>query len=524
MNKYITFITASLFCFSPLIAQDGGASRPNIINIVVDDMGYSDLGCYGGEALTPHIDRLAMTGYRFTDYRTYPKCMPTRDSMMSGNYAEPHGVLSRSATIGETLKAGGYQTYFCGKTHGVLIPKFENVLDQGFVKTFGNTDGGNYFDHKVRPNYLNGELWETDKPYFKTDVQTDFALEFIDQYKEDKKPFFLHLAYHAPHFPVQAYEKDIQKYLETYMVGPDAIREQRFGRMRELGIVSDGWKLSPSIVSQSDWEAMTPEVKKRAARVMATHTAMIHNIDENVGRLLAKLEEMGCSENTLITFMSDNGGTGEGGKGLWPGFKKARMGRSYDPDAIIGSIESHWNIGRAWENVVNTPFWKGKNTGYEGGDSSPLIVYYPGQMKEPGTITNQEAAVWDLYPTWLDAAGVKSLKELKGKPLDPLVGTSVLPVIRGEQLPERAFYFMWRQNKAFIHDGWKLVNAKGSKLGSIRWELYDLKADRAEQNDLAESSPEKLQSMVRNLHLYLGAESIERINKSQSKKEGRGKR
>lgn len=402
-------INRKLFCalsaLSALAMSVASAARPNIISIVVDDMGYSDLGCYGGEAATPNIDRLAMSGYRFTDYRTYPKCKPTRDSLLSGNYAEPHGVMARSATIGEVLKEHGYQTYFCGKTHGELIPEFTDVPNRGFVRSFGNTDGGNYFDHNVKPNYLDGKLWEADRLYYKTDVQTDFALEFIDQYQVEQKPFFLHLAYHAPHFPVQAHEKDIQKYLQTYMAGPDAIRKARFTRMKTLGSARPEWELSPSVASQAAWEALGQQQREQEARVMATHTAMIDNIDQNVGRVLAKLEAMGCADNTLITFISDNGGTREGGKGIWTGFKGSRMGKSYDRKAPIGSVDSHWHIGAAWENVVNTPFWKGKNTGYEGGDSAPLIVYYPGEMKCPGTFTDAGAAVWDLYPTWLDAAG-----------------------------------------------------------------------------------------------------------------------
>lgn len=502
----------ALSALSVLGLTVASAARPNIISIVVDDMGYSDLGCYGGEADTPNIDRLAMQGYRFTDYRTYPKCMPTRDSLLSGQHAEPHGVMARAATIGEVLQAQGYATYFTGKTHGQLIPEFKDLPKQGFDRSFGNTDGGNYFDHNFRPNYLDGALWEADRPYYKTDVQTDFALEFIAAYQSDQQPFFLQLAYHAPHFPVQAPEQAIQKYLEVYRAGPDALRNARFERMKALGIAPLAWELSPSVASQAVWDALDQDQREHEARVMATHTAMIDIIDQNVGRVIAKLEAMGCMENTLISFISDNGGTREGGRGIWTGFRGSRMGKTYDRKASVGSVDSHWQIGAAWENLVNTPFWKGKNTGYEGGDSAPLIIYYPAKMKSPGTITSAEAAVWDLYPTWLDAAGASYPKEYQGRALDPLVGTSLLPVLEGQELPERSFYFMWRQNKAFIHHGWKLVSGSGAQLGKVNWQLYDLSKDRAEQHNLANSHPEKLQSMVQALHQYLGEEAIQRIN------------
>ncbi|WPJ95997.1 sulfatase-like hydrolase/transferase [Coraliomargarita algicola] len=515
VRKKLLLALCALSLFGMSVAS---AARPNIISIVVDDMGYSDLGSYGGEAETPNIDRLAAKGYRFTNYRTYPKCMPTRDSLLSGLHAEPHGVMERAATIGEVLKAQGYQTYFCGKTHGELIPELTDVLNKGFVRSFGNTDGGNYFDHNVRPNYLDGALWEADRPYYKTDVQTDFALEFIDQYQVDQKPFFLHLAYHAPHFPVQAHEKDIQKYLETYMAGPDALRKARFERMKAQGIAPPEWKLSPSVASQAAWEALSLEQREQEARVMATHTAMIDIIDQNIGRLLEKLEAMGCADNTMITFVSDNGGTREGGKGIWTGFRASRMGKRYDRKAVIGSIDSHWQIGAAWENLVNTPFWKGKNTGYEGGDSAPLIVYYPGLMQTPGTISRAEVAVWDLYPTWLDVAGASYPEQYNGRELAPLVGTSLLPVFQGQELSERSFYFMWRQNKAFIHKGWKLVSGKSGKLGNLPWELYDLNEDRAEQHNLAKTHPEKLQEMVKALHLHLGEDAMQRINQSSERK------
>ena len=427
------------------------SAQVNILNIVVDDMGYSDLGCFGGEIQTPNINQLAQNGIRFSNYKTYPKCFPTRNAMLSGIQSTP--FLDGSATVAELLKASNPDTkcYFVGKTHGDLLPNFEAIHKRSFDRSFGNEDGGNYFDHTLKQCLLDNKPWHTDKPFYKTDVQADFAIKFLKEH-DKKKPFFMHLAFHAPHFPVQAKPEDIKKYEKIYLQQPQEIRKKRFKRLIESGILTEKYLLSDQEDQKSgSWKKLKEEDRKKFAKAMATHAAMIDCIDQNIGRIIATLKSLGVFENTFITLVSDNGATNEGGKGLWPGHKGSRFGRDYDNTAPIGSENSHWQIGTVWANLCNTPFRKFKNTCYEGGLSSPLIIHYPKKIKKP-SINHQTVYVWDFVPTWLALTSAKYPQKIKDKNIKPLMGHSILPtVFKGapfHQEQDREALFFYKRTKA----------------------------------------------------------------------------
>jgi arylsulfatase len=481
--------------------------RPNIVNILVDDMGYSDIGCYGGEIHTPNIDFLAKDGLRFSAYRTYPKCFPTRDSILTGVEAPPITRREHTVTIAEVLKDHGYQSFFSGKTHGEFIATMEDVPARGFDRSFGNVNGGNYFDHRLEQCYLDGEKWHTDKPFYKNDVQTDFALEFLELHQQNKKPFFLHLAFHAPHYPVPAKPEDIVRHIGKYHKSPKVFRKERYERLKEMGLIDPQWRLSPPVATENEWKILSDEEKDQSDQVMAVYAAMIDNVDQNIGRLIAKLKDMHLFENTLITFSSDNGACSVGGNGKWPGFIKARMGKTYDPDAPIGSIDSHWQVGPAWANMSETPFRKFKNHCYEGGLSVPLIVHWPSRVRMPGRVSHEHVFVWDLMPTWLEAAGAKYPETIGGRAVRPQVGHSLVPILVGEKVErvQRETFFFHEDTRAFIKGDWKIVADAGKDFDNTQWELFNLRTDRTELNDVASENQEKLAEMVGSLRAYLKA-------------------
>ena len=354
--------------------------------------------------------------------------------------------------------------------------------------------------------YLNGQKWNTDIPFYKTDVQTDFALKFIGGSQKNKTPFFLHLAYHAPHYPVQAKPQDIEKYKAIYQTKPQLLREKRYQNLRDLGLVSEKYALSPQVDKDNEWEQLSPVEREKYATVMATHAAMIDCIDQNIGRLITQLKEQGIYENTLITFSSDNGATPENGNGLWPGFIKERMGATYDENAQIGSEQSHWQIGYVWANVSNTPWREYKNNCHEGGLSSSFIVHWPNKIKAPA-LSHEKVFVWDFMPTWLEVAGASYPESYKQRPLKPLIGESFLPLLTGgkakNQEREALFYFNNQKVLTYIRGDWKIVTEDYSDIENIEWELYNLAEDRTELNDLAKTKPEILFTMIAQFQNYL---------------------
>ena len=501
-------ITVTLFTCLFWITYNGFSKeiyRPNIINIVVDDMGYSDLGHFGGEIKTPNIDGLAKDGATFTNYKTYPKCFPTRNSMLSGLNSDPISYRRDAVTIAEVLKSVDYECYFVGKTHGELLNDMKAVTESGFDRSFGNQSGGNYFDESVQQCYLDGKAWKSSKPFYKTDAQTDFAIEFINESVDKNKPFFMQLAYHAPHYPVQAKPEDIEKYKKVYLTKPQKLRERRYLNLINSGLLSKDIKLTPEIDQNQEWEKLSQEDKEKYATVMATHAAMIDNVDQNIGRLINTLKELKIFENTLITFTSDNGATPENGNGLWPGTINSRMGKDYDKNAEIGSENSHWQIGYVWANVCNTPWREYKNNCHEGGLSSPLIVHWPKYIKKP-IISKEKVYVWDFMPTWLKVSGAEYPQNYKNRAVKPLIGENFLPLLLGNKAKNQErialFYYQKRRALTFIKGDWKIVTDQYS-MDNTTWELYNLKEDRAEMNDLASENSEVLSLMINDFNNYL---------------------
>ena len=478
-------------------------NRPNIVLIMADDMGWSDAGCYGGEIQTPNLDQLAREGLRFTQFYNCARCVPTRASLMYGVYPQQAGVLSRGGarnvehciSLAEALKTAGYHTLMTGKWHGS-----DNPVARGFDRYYGLLSGCcNYFNPgKPRPGEPkpahkkpgDHRAWGMDdkvvKPFtpedpdfYTTDAFTDHALEYLDQYGRKDKPFFLYLAYTAPHFPLHAQAGDIARYRGKYRVGWETIRKQRYERQRQMGLIEKDWPLSPPDPDARDWEKA--ENQDGWDLKMAVYAAMIDSMDRNIGRILGKLRKLDKEKNTLVMFLSDNGACAE----AWHA----------TPNVSPGPIDSYRTVDLPWANASDTPFRKFKRWTYEGGIATPLIVCWPGTIKK-GTITSQVGHVIDILPTLCEAAGVEHPKEFKGKTIIPSEGKSLVPVFQGKKRDAHEWLF-WEHvgNKAVRNGKWKLVgNGDPAKLSN--WRLYDLEADRTELTDLAEKHPERLKQMA----------------------------
>ncbi|MCA8995076.1 MAG: arylsulfatase, partial [Planctomycetaceae bacterium] len=403
--------------------------RPNIILIMVDDMGFSDLRCYGGEINTPHIDSLAAQGLRFTQFYNCAKCETTRATLLTGRYAPEVGVakLQNSITLAEGLRTAGYTTLMTGKWHMDSEP-----TERGFDKYFGHLSGAtNYFtgDETFR---LNGRPFEVpDSGFYTTDANTDYAIQFIRESERDK-PFFLYLAHNAPHYPLQAPQADVEKYLERYEMGWDQVREQRLARMKQLGIVSRDQTLSPRPEDVPAWDSLSPEQKKREVLMMATFAAMVDRVDQNLGRLVAELKALGEFDNTLILFLSDNGACP---------FQRTK------PETVKNNLmpwdpNSYWTYDKGWAHACNTPFREYKQNQHEGGISTPLIAHWPNGIAKPGDITAQPGHLVDFMPTFLELAAGTYPETFADHPVGKARGLSLVPILKGEQRQQpEAIYF-----------------------------------------------------------------------------------
>ncbi len=477
-------------------------NRPNIVLIMADDMGFSDIGCYGGEIQTPNIDRLARNGLRFTQFYNCAKCAPTRASLLTGLYHDQTGVppsrteRKNCITIAEALRQGGYTTMMVGKWHAPGVPR-----RRGFERFFGLRVEGptNYFNGvKNCPFFLD------DKPYqipssgfFMTDAFADYAVQFIGEAAKKDKPFFLYAAFLAPHWPLHAREADIRKYRELYSAGWDQIRKARFERLWQMRLIEPRWKLTPRDSRVPAWDKAGN--KEWQAERMAVYAAQIDCLDRNVGRILAALKKAGVEENTLILFLSDNGPSAEGGpKGWWasrctPSWRldggPVRFGN--DPSIIPGSGDTFASYGIEWANVSNTPFRLYKGTNYEGSIATPLIACWPTAIKNRNSISHQSGHIIDIMATCLDVAAVGYPASFKGQKVLPLEGKSLLPIFGGKQRQgHEALY--WKFGSRAVRMGkWKLVALKNKP-----WELYDMEADRTEMNNIASEEPQLVQQMA----------------------------
>ncbi|WOO43308.1 arylsulfatase [Rubellicoccus peritrichatus] len=469
------FYTLSLLCSLSICwstPPNTEGKRPDIICILVDDMGYSDLGCYGGEIETPNLDRLASEGLRFTQFYNASKCEPTRASLMSGRYWPETGLgLKHGHTIGEVLQEADYTTFAIGKWHLDGHP-----MDRGFDHYFGHLSGASAFFPPLNPSfYLDRDKFSTnDAEFYTTDAFTDYAIEFIKNSKEEDpdKPFFLYLAYNAPHNPLQAPDEDIAKYRGKYLRGWDEIRKSRYERLLQLGIIKPGTKLSPQPNNIPDWDSLSPEQQDLEDLRMAVYAAMIDRLDQNIGRLMDYLKNAHLDNDLLVVFLSDNGGS------PFSRTDANMLARNLLP----GDARSNWEIGTAWANVSNTPFRLYKRNQHEGGIATPCIVWWSDNIESPGDITEQTAHIIDLLPTFMEVANIEEaeLSEMD-KNLAPLPGYSLLPILAGEERqPHEFIYFQLFDHRAIRSENWKLVAVDGKP-----WELYNLTEDRSETNDLS---------------------------------------
>ncbi len=474
--------------------------------IMSDDMGYADLGCYGGEIETPNLDRLAAQGLRFTRYYTNNMCVPTRASLMSGCYTTkalgPNGTISdHVATAAEALRAAGYATYMSGKWH-LCKPGDEANLpcQRGFDRFFGTILGASSFwapASLMLDNEAAEDLYR-DPDFYYTDATTDWALEFMQNGLARDAPFFLYVAYTAAHWPLHAFDADIARYAGRYAEGWDSLRRERHARMQELGTVDPAWPLSPRNPEVPAWK--DEEHKDWQQRRMEVYAAQVTRMDHGIGRLLDRLEQAGEADNTLVLFQIDNGGchveyTPDRKGPYLP--ERTRDGRPIVPGNVPGVMpgpeDTYQSYGYGWANASNTPFRLYKQHDHEGGITVPLIARWPAKIPDAGGLTDQLAHVIDLMPTFLEAAGIEYPPELEGRPLHPADGRSLLPILQGgrRKAPD-TLYWRWNKGKAVRQGQWKLV-----AVGDRTWELYDIEADGTELRDLAGAMPDRVASMER---------------------------
>ncbi|MDC0935395.1 arylsulfatase [Pirellulales bacterium] len=477
-------------CFSTPSSELQAAGRPNIVLIMCDDMGWSDIGCYGGEVETPNLDRLAYEGLRFTQFYNNAKCTTTRASILTGLYPRPEGELLKTnmVTVGEVMRAAGYQTALCGKWH-LGRTKSTHPFHRGFDEFYGLLDGCcNYFDPSIPdPAYKRGRtryfghnldrITKFPEDFYTTEAFTNHAIETIRRFSEAEKPFFLHLCYTAPHYPIHAKPEDIARYTGKFRDGWEAMRRRRFARQRELGLVDSSWQLSEGDSQAYDWETADQEFED--AR-MAVYAAMIDAMDQNIGRLMSALEASNGADNTLLMFLSDNGGCAEEPGGRDPTTRRP------------GPKDDYVAVGPSWGWAQNAPFRRYKTWTHEGGICTPLIVHWPGRV-QPGTITRQPGHIIDVLPTCLDVAEGEYPAEHAGESILPVEGRSLAPIFAGEQRePHTQLCWEWQGCAAIRRGDWKAVWDKLVK----RWELYDLAKDRTESNDLAVDHPEIVEELA----------------------------
>ncbi len=514
-EKFSVFGTIALgttiFGFTSCGIADGvNDQQPNIIVIMADDMGYSDIGCFGGEIPTPNIDYLADNGIRFTQFYNGGRCVPTRASLLTGLYAHqagvgamvsPHddrpGYLGRlndsCATFAEVLKQFGYQTFMSGKWH---VTHYEYLdpeptlhpgtwpMQRGFDRFFGTLSGaGSLFDPV---SLMEGnEFIEPWDDFYYTEAISQKAVQFIEEADRDK-PFLLYISHVAPHWPMHAREKHIELFKGFYNVGWDRLREQRHARMLEMGLVDERWPLSPLDEAIDSWED-APHKDWEAHR-MAVYAAMVYSMDLGIGQVMDALRGNGLMENTLIVFLSDNGACAEVIQGTQTRHGYFENGGTR-PDIYPGGPDTYAAYGRAWANVGNTPYRRFKRWLHEGGIATPFVAHWP-QVIEPNQITHHLAHVIDLMPTFIDMAGGSYPDTLFGRNLTPLEGMSFLPALKGEpQKQHETLYWEHLGYKAIRHENWKLVSEGG------KWQLYDLENDRTELNNLATTFPDKAQML-----------------------------
>ncbi len=501
-----------------LTASALAADKPNIVVIMVDDMGYSDIRPYGGEIDTPNLDTLAKSGLRFTQFYNSARCCPTRATLvtglhpheagiglMTGENAKPtnrppayQGNLNESCvTIAQVAKAAGYATFMTGKWHLTGPDQADWPLQRGFDRYYGCLAGA---VHQFEP-YDTRIMYDGNTPapkpksttsrrFYTTDAFTDHAIRFIDEHKSGPSkdaPFLLYLAYTAPHWPLHAHDEELQKYAGKYAMGWDKLREQRYHRQLASGLIPKAWKLSPRDPEVPAWDSLDEESRAGSASLMAAYAAMIDRVDQKIGDIIATLKKYHAYDNTLILFLSDNGACAElslTGKG--------------DPvkDRSPNTSLNLPSYGKAWANASATPYRLYKHFAHEGGSNTNFIAHWPARIKPGRDWFREPAQLIDIMATVVDLSGAKYPAELNGHEILPIDGVPLTPAFDGKSLARKSPIFIEHEDNAFVREGdWKLVGRSVSPAAGLkpeRWELYQITADGTELNDIAATHPDKV--------------------------------
>lgn len=524
-------VVISLFC-QPLKAKK--TAKPNILFVLLDDLGYSDLGCYGGEIKTPNIDKIAEEGLKFEAIYNSSRCCPSRASLMTGLYPPQAGIadfvtqnpkknesqayLGRlrtdCVTLGEVLGSAGYSTYYVGKWH---LHSATNPVMRGFDEFYGYTmaHSQDQWDPSIYERLPQDRSKEIDLPlgeFYATDVFNDYALEFMKQGAVQEKPWFLFLGHSSPHFPVQAPKETVDKYFDLYMKGWDVLRDERYLRMRNIGLVDgDRWTLTERSIVPVDketiangysghrnpaWEILNLDQKKDLARRMALFAAMVDHVDQGMGKIVDYLKETEQYDNTLIMISSDNGACYEWGPLGFDGQSRKGITNIHRGAALdsMGIYGTHSSYGSAWANLSNTPLRLYKHFTHEGGTASPFIVNWPEGIKTQKQWERTPVHLMDVMPTLCEIAGAKYPKVYKGNTIQPEEGMSLVPLFNNQSIKERSIYFSHQGARAVRQGDWKVVWAKRMPY-DIEWELYNIAEDRCEIHNLAKQYPEKVKEL-----------------------------
>ncbi len=510
--------------------------RPNIVLIMADDLGFSDVGCYGGEIHTPNIDFLANDGIRFTNFYNTSRCCPSRASLLTGVYNHNAGIGEMTedkhlpgyrghitdsvVTIAEVLKQAGYHTAMSGKWHvsntvvektpemqlkwlahqvdnPLFSPKEQYPVNRGFEKYFGNIWGVvDYFDPF---SLVSGTtpIKDVPKDYYHTDAINDTAVAYIKELSKEDRPFFLYVAQTAPHWPLMAPEAEIEKYKDTYKAGWDNIREVRYKKMAALGLIDPNKLKLPARQNNNLWKDNADSAWD--ARAMAVHAAMVDRMDQGIGRIIQALKEANQLDNTIIIFLSDNGASAENAANYGPGFDRPGQTRSGETihyltkkEMMPGAENTYASIGPDWANVANTPYRLWKEQSYEGGIHTPFIIHWPkGIALKKGSMVTNVCHIMDVMPTFIDAGNAEYPSVYDGHKIKAMQGISFLPVLQGKKLTGHEALFNEHFGAKYVrYQNWKLV-AKNNE----QWHLYDIVNDPSEINDLASNHPGKVKEL-----------------------------
>ena len=553
----ITLIPASANRKQKNIAKQEKDKRPNIVVILADDLGFSDIGCYGGEIHTPNLDYLAANGLRFNRFYNTSRCCPTRASLLTGLYNHQAGIgemttdrnlpgyrgylTENTVTIAEVLKQAGYHTAMSGKwhvsntieqptataqfawlnhqeSHPLFSPIEQYPVNRGFEKYYGNIWGVvDYFDPF---SLVNGTTPVTSVPadYYHTEAINDTAVSYIKALCKEDNPFFLYVAETAPHWPLQALPADIEKYKDVYKVGWDAIRQQRYNRLVASGLIDSATcKLSPRINAAESWEN-NPD-KEWDARAMAVHAAMIDRMDQGIGRIIQTLKETGKLDNTLIIFLSDNGASPENAMQYGPGFDRPSQTRAGKPiaypvkkDVLPGPETSYTSIGQVWANVANTPYRYAKEQSFEGGIHTPMIAFWPAGINAKGQVSNHIGHVMDFMRTFIELAKTNYPSTYKGHSITPTSGVSLLPAFQRREIAKHDTLYNEHFKARYIrNEEWKLVSLSGD----TTWRLFRISKDESELNNLANQYPGVVKKLAASWQAWAATHAVYPKQKSK---------